>query len=168
MYLQIADALAACFSHSAKNCHCNEWPHAYRRVVAAFNAGAVSASVPAMISDTVIHHMCREEEWAAAKLSGSYPGSSQDAADGFIHFSTSSQIVGSAARHRAGQTGLVLLSVPACRLGDALKWEPSRGGELFPHLYGHLPVDAVASADPLPLGSDGRHVFPPALQGRPE
>jgi uncharacterized protein (DUF952 family) len=168
MYLQIADELAACFSHSAKNCHCNEWPHAYRRVVAAFNAGAVSASVPAMISDTVIHHMCREEEWAAAKLSGSYPGSSQDAADGFIHFSTASQIVESAAKHRAGQTGLVLLSVPARLLGDALKWEPSRGGELFPHLYGPLPVDAVTAAEPLPLGPDGRHVFPPTIQGRPD
>jgi uncharacterized protein (DUF952 family) len=138
------------------------------KAVAAFNAGTVSATVPAMTSDTVIYHMCREEEWAAAKLSGSYPGSSQDAADGFIHFSTSSQIVESAAKHRAGQTGLVLLSVPAGLLGDALKWEPSRGGQLFPHLYGHLPVDAVASVDPLPLGSDGRHVFPPALQGRPE
>ena len=168
MYLQIADALAACFSHSARNYRRNEWPHAYRRVVAAFNAGAVSASVPAMISDTVIHHMCREEEWAAAKLSGSYPGSSQDAADGFIHFSTASQIVESAARHRAGQTDLVLLSVPARLLGDALKWEPSRGGELFPHLYGPLLVDAVTAADPLPLGPDGRHVFPPTIQGRPD
>jgi uncharacterized protein (DUF952 family) len=168
IYLQIADALAACFSHSAKNCYCNEWPQVFREAVAAFNAGAVSASVPAMISDTVIHHMCREEEWAAAKLSGSYPGSSQDAADGFIHFSTASQIVESAARHRAGQTGLVLLSVPTSLLGDALRWEPSRGGELFPHLYGPLPVDAVMAVDPLPLGPDGRHVFPPTFQGRPD
>ena len=116
-----------------------------------------------MISDTVIHHMCREEEWAAARLSGSYPGSSQDAADGFIHFSTASQIVESAAKHRAGQTGLVLLSVDAARLGGALKWEPSRGGELFPHLYGPLAVDAVTAVDPLPLGPDGRHIFPPII-----
>jgi uncharacterized protein (DUF952 family) len=166
--LQIADGLADCFSHSAKNCFRNEWPQALLQAVAAFNAGAVSASVPAMISDTVIHHMCRAEEWAAAQLSGSYPGSSQDAADGFIHFSTASQIVESAARHRAGQTGLVLLSVPAERLGTALKWEPSRGGALFPHLYGPLPVDAVTAVDPLPLGPDGRHVFPPAFQGRTE
>jgi uncharacterized protein (DUF952 family) len=167
MYLQIADALAACYSHSAKNCRCNEWPHAFREAVAAFHAGAVSASVPAMISDTVIHHMCREEEWAAAKLSGSYPGSSQDAADGFIHFSTASQIVESAAKHRAGQTGLVLLSVRTDLLDDALKWEPSRGGELFPHLYGPLPVDAVTAADPLPLGPDGRHVFPSRFKAAP-
>jgi uncharacterized protein (DUF952 family) len=121
-----------------------------------------------MTSDTVIHHMCREEEWAAAKLSGSYPGSSQDAADGFIHFSTASQIVESAAKHRAGQTGLVLLSVRTDLLGDTLKWEPSRGGELFPHLYGPLPVDAVTAVDPLPLGPDGRHVFPSIFQGRPD
>jgi uncharacterized protein (DUF952 family) len=166
--LQIADGLAGCFSHSAKNCFRNEWPQACREAVAVFNAGALSASVPAMISDTVIHHMCRAEEWAAAQLSGSYPGSSQDAADGFIHFSTASQIVESAARHRAGQTGLVLLSVPAERLGTALKWEPSRGGALFPHLYGPLPVDAVTAVDPLPLGPDGRHVFPLAFQGRTE
>jgi uncharacterized protein (DUF952 family) len=146
----------------------NEWPQALHQAVAAFNAGAVSASVPAMISDTVIHHMCREEEWATARLSGSYPGSSQDAADGFIHFSTASQIVQSAAKHRAGQTGLVLLSVDATRLGAALKWEPSRGGELFPHLYGPLAVGAVTAVDPLPLGPDGRHVFPPSIQGRPD
>jgi len=141
---------------------------AFREAVAAFNAGTVSASVPAMISDTVIHHMCRAEEWAAAELSGIYPGSSQDAADGFIHFSTDSQIVESAAKHRAGQTGLVLLSVPASRLGPALKWEPSRGGQLFPHLYGPLPVEAVTAVDPLPLGPDGKHIFPPAFQGSSE
>jgi uncharacterized protein (DUF952 family) len=113
-----------------------------------------------MTSDTVIYHMCRAEEWAAAQRSGLYPGSSQDAADGFIHFSTAAQIVESAAKHRAGQTGLVLLSVDAGRLGAALKWEPSRGGQLFPHLYGSLPVDAVIAVDPLPLGPDGHHQFP--------
>ena len=120
-----------------------------------------------MTSDTVIYHMCRAEEWAAAERTGSYPGSSQDAADGFIHFSTAAQIVGSAAKHRKGQAGLVLLSVRADRLGPALKWEPSRGGQLFPHLYGALPVEAVAAVDPLPLGQDGRHRFPPALADDP-
>jgi uncharacterized protein (DUF952 family) len=118
-------------------------------------------------NDTLIYHMCRAEEWQAAQASGLYPGSSQDAADGFIHFSTAAQIVESAARHRAGQTGLVLLSVRAGRLGTALKWEPSRGGQLFPHLYGPLPVDAVAAVDPLPLGSDGRHRFPNPSPGEP-
>ncbi|MEQ8710939.1 MAG: DUF952 domain-containing protein [Rhodospirillales bacterium] len=112
------------------------------------------------MTDQIIYHMCRQEEWQAAQTTGQYPGSSQDAADGFIHFSTATQIVESAAKHRAGQTGLLLLSVDATRLGNALKWEPSRGGQLFPHLYGDLPVTAVRRADPLPLGADGRHVFP--------
>ena len=69
-------------------------------------------------------------------------------------------MIGSAAKHRAGQDGLVLLTVDGDVLGDALKWEPSRGGVLFPHLHGELPVSAVLRADPLPLGPDGRHVFP--------
>ncbi|HYE48985.1 MAG TPA: DUF952 domain-containing protein [Azospirillaceae bacterium] len=107
-----------------------------------------------------IFHMCRAEEWQAAAAGGAYPGSSQDRADGFIHFSTGAQIVESAARHRAGQDGLLLLTVDPDRLGDALKWEPSRGGQLFPHLYGPLPVSAALRVDPLPLGPDGRHVFP--------
>ncbi|HEY0837970.1 MAG TPA: DUF952 domain-containing protein [Azospirillum sp.] len=113
------------------------------------------------MTERIIHHMCRAEEWEQASPSGAYPGSSQDAADGFIHFSTSAQVVESAAKHRAGQAGLVLLSVDAARLGPALRWEPSRGGQLFPHLYGPLPVAAVVRVAPLPLGPDGRHVFPP-------
>lgn len=107
-----------------------------------------------------IYHMCRAEEWARALKTGSYEGSSQDKADGFIHFSTASQIVVSAAKHRAGQDDLVLIEVPAGILGDALKWETSRGGALFPHLYGALDVSRVARAAPLKLGPDGRHVFP--------
>lgn len=108
-----------------------------------------------------IYHMCRTEEWQAAKARKQYQGSSQDVADGFIHFSTASQIVESAAKHRAGQAGLVLLTVDADRLDAALKWEPSRGGALFPHLYGPLSPDAVIRVDDLPLGPDGHHVFPP-------
>jgi uncharacterized protein (DUF952 family) len=104
--------------------------------------------------------MCRAAEWQEAEASGSYPGSSQDVADGFIHFSTASQIVASASRHRAGQSDLVLLAVDPAPLGAALRWERSRGGELFPHLYGALPVAAVRRVSPLPLGPDGRHVFP--------
>ena len=107
-----------------------------------------------------IFHICRAEEWAAAQAAGRYEGSSQDRADGFIHFSARDQVVGSAAKHRAGQDGLVLLRVDPARLGEALKWEPSRAGQLFPHLYGPLPLEAVQRVDPLPLGSDGRHVFP--------
>lgn len=109
-----------------------------------------------------IYHMCRREEWEAAQASGLYPGSSQDAADGFIHFSTAAQVEESAARHRAGQPGLMLLAADAALLGEALKWEPSRRGELFPHLYGPLPVGAVKWAKDLPLAEDGgAHLFPP-------
>jgi len=112
-----------------------------------------------------IYHMCREDEWGSAQESGTYHGSSQDAADGFIHFSTALQVRASAAKHRAGQTGLVLLTVDPGPLGDTLKWEPSRGGDLFPHLYGPLPVSAVIGVDPLPLGEDGLHDFPATVDG---
>lgn len=110
-----------------------------------------------------IYHMCRRSEWDAA--GETYPGSSQDAADGFIHFSTDAQIRDSAAKHRAGQAGLVLLTVDAAALGEALKWEASRGGQLFPHLYGPLPRRAVLAVDDLPLGEDGLHVFPQSIAG---
>ena len=108
-----------------------------------------------------IFHICRREEWAATVAGDSYAGSSQDRADGFIHFSTAAQVVASAARHRTGQEGLVLLTVDPAVLGTALRWEPSRGGALFPHLYGPLPVAAVRRVDDLPLGADGHHIFPP-------
>jgi uncharacterized protein (DUF952 family) len=108
-----------------------------------------------------IYHICRREEWERAAASGTYAGSSQDAADGFVHFSTAAQVKESAAKHRAGQEGLVILAVDAAALGDALRWEQARGGALFPHLYGALPTSAVRRVDELPLGADGRHVFPP-------
>jgi len=108
----------------------------------------------------LIYHMCRRAEWSAAETAGAYRGSSQDAADGFIHFSTAGQIRESARKHRAEQADLVLVTVDAARLGAALKWEPSRGGALFPHLYGALPLEAVVRVDPLPLGPDGMHAFP--------
>ncbi|MGE5548782.1 MAG: DUF952 domain-containing protein [Solirubrobacterales bacterium] len=115
-----------------------------------------------MIHPRTIYHMCRREEWEGALACGAYPGSSQDAADGFIHFSTAAQVVASAAKHRAGQDGLVLLAADATRLGDALKWVEARGGQLFPHLYGPLPVAAVLTVAELPLdAASGRHVFPP-------
>src|SRR5690242_10616919 len=117
--------------------------------------------------EPLIYHICRIPEYVSAQADGVYRGSSQDAADGFIHFSTAAQIAESAARHRAGQDGLVLLTVATAPLGAALRWEPSRGGRLFPHLYGPLPLSAVVAADPLPLGTDGRHVFPPALAAPP-
>jgi uncharacterized protein (DUF952 family) len=108
----------------------------------------------------LIYHMCRQSEWTAAEAAGFYRGSTQDAADGFTHFSTAAQIRESARKHRAGQGDLVLVTVDAQKLGAALRWEPSRGGVLFPHLYGPLPLTAVIRVDPLPLGPDGEHLFP--------
>ncbi len=112
----------------------------------------------------LIYHMCRREEWQAARESGEYPGSSQDQADGFIHFSTAAQIVESAAKHRTGQSGLVILEVEAGRLGPELRWEKSRNDLLFPHLYKKLPVVAVRRVADLPLGADGKHQFPWGLE----
>ena len=107
-----------------------------------------------------VFHLARSTEWETAQASGVYRGSDQDRADGFLHFSTAEQIVESAARHRAGEAGLVLLEVAVEPLGDALRWEESRGGALFPHLYADLPVDAVTRATELPLDEQGAHVFP--------
>ena len=104
--------------------------------------------------------MCKFKEWEAAQHAGVYEGSSQDQEDGFIHFSTANQIVESAAKHRAGQNELLLLTVDADKLGTSLKWEKSRGGDLFPHLYGHLAVSAVNCVNELPLDPDGKHIFP--------
>ena len=109
-----------------------------------------------------IYHMAHEAEWRAAQASGApYTGSPDDRRDGFIHFSTAAQIKVSAAKHRAGQKDLLLLTVDGTALGPALKWESSRGGDLFPHLYGPLPAAAVIKIEPLPLGKDGLHIFRP-------
>jgi Uncharacterized protein conserved in bacteria len=107
-----------------------------------------------------IYHICRLDEWSVAQVSGSYEGSSQDVEDGFIHFSTAAQVRASAAKHRTGQTGLVLLSVDPDVLGGALRWERSRRGQLFPHLYRSLQVSEVVRADPIDLNYMGDHVFP--------
>ena len=109
----------------------------------------------------MIYHMCPAETWQQAVRAGAYRGTADDLRDGFIHFSTAGQIAESARRHRAGQTGLVLIGVESERLGDRLRWERSRGGALFPHLYGALDPAETASVHPLPLGPDGEHLFPP-------
>jgi uncharacterized protein (DUF952 family) len=99
------------------------------------------------------------EEWRAAEAAEVFVGSSVDKADGYIHFSTAEQAPQTAAKWFAGRGDLVLAAVDANALGSALRWEPARGGALFPHLYGALALDAVVWARPLPLGEDGRHRF---------
>lgn len=99
--------------------------------------------------------------WAEAERAGVFRGAPVDLADGFIHFSTAEQAVETAAKHFAGQGDLLLVAVDAAALGPALRWEPSRGGALFPHLYGDMPLTDVRWVKPLPLGPDGRHRFPP-------
>lgn len=109
---------------------------------------------------TAIYKICPAPLWRNAERAGVFRGSEIDLRDGFIHFSTATQAMETAAKHFAGQGDLVLVSVDDSKLGDKLKWEPSRGGALFPHLYGDLDLKAVTQVDPLPLGPDGRHEFP--------
>ena len=109
---------------------------------------------------TTIYKICENALWREAERAGLFRGAPVDARDGFIHFSTAAQVRETAARHFAGAADLMLIAVEAAALGGALRWEVSRGGDLFPHLYGPLPLAAVLWAKPLPLGSDRRHVFP--------
>ncbi len=98
----------------------------------------------------MIYKLLRAAEWSVAVTEGSYPGSAVDRRDGFVHLSAAGQVVQTAAIHFSGQAGLVLLTVDPDLLGGELRWEISRGGARFPHLYGDLPVTAVVAADPLP------------------
>jgi uncharacterized protein (DUF952 family) len=109
---------------------------------------------------TTVYKICAAALWREAERAGEFGGAGIDLHDGFIHFSSAAQVADTAARHFAGATDLMLLAVDAEALGAALKWEPSRGGDLFPHLYAALPLAAVRWAKPLPLGPDGRHAFP--------
>lgn len=112
-----------------------------------------------MSTPRLIYHLCRGEDWQAAGADG-YQGSPAARAEGFLHLSTAGQVEESAARHFAGVSPLILVTVETAALGDALRWEPSRGGQLFPHLYGPLPLTAVVGAAELPLGRDGAPIFP--------
>lgn len=109
---------------------------------------------------TTIYKICERALWQEAERLGAFHGAPVDLRDGFIHFSTASQVAATAALHFAGAGDLVLIAVDAQALGGALRFEASRGGALFPHLYGFLPLTAVLWTKPLPLGADGRHVFP--------
>lgn len=107
----------------------------------------------------LIYKIFRAPEWVALQTAGETPGAPVDVADGFVHFSTAEQAAGTAERHFAGEDGLFLLAVEADSLGADLRWEPSRGGALFPHLYRKLRLADVVWHDRLPL-IDGQHRFP--------
>jgi uncharacterized protein (DUF952 family) len=102
-----------------------------------------------------IYKILPRTEWAAAQAAGAFAGSGVDIADGYIHFSTAAQAGETARKHFAGQSGLVVLEIEAEDLGPGLRWEPSRGGDLFPHLYGPLPAHLVRQVYDAPPGPDG-------------
>ena len=106
-----------------------------------------------------IYKIAPRADWIAAHAAGRYEGSPLDRKDGFIHFSTAAQAPETARRHFAGQADLVVLEVEADDLGGLLRWEPSRGGDLFPHLYGALPANLVRFVTEAPLGPDGTPVL---------
>jgi len=107
-----------------------------------------------------IYKIVGAQEWRAALASGVFAGSAVDLADGYIHFSDAAQAPETAAKWFSRAPDLILVAVETAALGAALKWEPSRGGQSFPHLYAPLPLEAVLWAKPLPLGPDGAHRFP--------
>ena len=109
---------------------------------------------------TLIYKICSEALWREAERVGVFAGAAIDLEDGYIHFSTAAQARETAAKHFAGQGDLLLVAVDETMLGDALRYEPSRGGDLFPHLYAPLALEAVRWVRPLPLGADGQHGFP--------
>ena len=111
-------------------------------------------------SVTTIYKICERASWHLAEQTGTYRGSAVDARDGFIHFSTAAQLAGTLAKHFAGRGDLLLIAVDAGALGETLKWEPSRGGELFPHLYAALPLAAVCWTKPVPDEVGGRRALP--------
>src|SRR5215210_7760350 len=108
----------------------------------------------------IIFKICSKLLWREAEKSGLFAGAPVDMQDGYLHFSTGQQVRETAARHFAGQEDLLLIAVDADSLGTDLRYEPSRGGDLFPHLYAPLPLSSVLWVKPLPLGADGRHAFP--------
>jgi uncharacterized protein (DUF952 family) len=109
---------------------------------------------------SIIYKIVPATLWQDARESGEFKGAAIDLTDGYIHFSTADQVKQTAALYFAGQDGLLLVAIDGEKLGEALVYEASRGGALFPHLYATLPLDAVIWEKPLPLDADGNHVFP--------
>ena len=112
---------------------------------------------------TTIYKICDREEWESALARGVFTGSAVDRRDGFIHFSAGYQLRETARRHFAGRRDLVLLTIETEALGPHLKWEKSRGGDLFPHLYGPLDVKKVQAIAPLPWDGTA-HEFPKSFR----
>ncbi len=112
------------------------------------------------MSNQVIYKIVSETQWKLAEEKGVFGGSQVDFEDGYIHFSTSEQVAETAAKHFAGQDDLLLVSVSEDKLGDSVRWEESRGGQLFPHFYGDLMVGSVDDVQKLSLDKDGNHIFP--------
>ena len=111
-----------------------------------------------------IYKVCPAAAWRAAEAAGTFAGSADDIRDGYIHLSTFGQLPGTLARHFSGQADLVLVAFEAAALGGLLKWEPTRDGQLFPHLYEALRVSRALWVEPLPLDAGGRHVLPKELR----
>ncbi|UWP99277.1 DUF952 domain-containing protein [Aliiroseovarius crassostreae] len=111
----------------------------------------------------LIYKILRAKEWTSFQTAGQTSGAPVDLADGFIHFSTAAQARETAVKHFKGEDGLVLVAFDAEAMGDALKWEPSRGGDLFPHLYRDLALSEIQWQTSLPLGPNG-HEFPEKMK----
>lgn len=111
-----------------------------------------------------IYKIISKSEWQRAETAGVFKGAAIDLTDGYIHFSTAAQAAETAAKHFAGKADLLLITVNPDELAQSLKWEPSRGGALFPHLYGDLNMGAVEDKTALPLNADGAHIFPALFQ----
>lgn len=110
--------------------------------------------------NTIVYKIVPRALWQQARQTGVFEGAPVDLQDGFIHFSTASQCRETARRHFSGMDDLLLVAIDGDAFGEALKFEPSRGGDLFPHLYARLPMDAVLWERSLPVGDDGLHIFP--------
>lgn len=108
---------------------------------------------------SLIYKIATADQWRTAQATGRFEGAPVDLADGFIHFSTADQAIETATKHFAGQHGLVLIALDAGALGEKLVWEPSRGGQLFPHLYRPFLTSETLWARPLTMRADGSHNF---------
>ena len=115
----------------------------------------------------MVYKVVRAAEWDAARKAGVFTGSPDDERDGFIHLSRGTQLKGTLEKHFTGEDGLLLLALDGEELGPALKWEASRGGESFPHLYGPLKLTSLRSVAPIRRGGDGRPILPSNVFGNP-